>query len=148
MGAGSVLSVHHPWRAFRELTQVTLRWMQLPEGLLGFTDYAASTVTVACGLTQAERRCTIAHETEHVRRGPVTARLEEREERHVDDIVSRRLISFAALAQAMLWARDAEELADELWVDVRTVRARLRGLTPQESIELNRRLGEGELRIP
>lgn len=139
---------HHPWRAFRELNHIRLLWAHLPDGLLGLTDFATGTVTLANGMTQAERRCTIAHESEHVRRGPVPVHLEPREERTIDDLVARRLIPFATLAEAMLWARDDHELAEDLWVDVETVRARLRHLTAGESQELNRRLDEGELRIP
>jgi len=49
-------------------------------------------------LGQAERRCTITHETVHVERGPVSAdpRLAAREELAVDEIAARRLTSQGA----------------------------------------------------
>lgn len=61
--------MHHPWRAFRALSHIRLRWAALPEGLYGYTDHELGEVVLAEGLTQAERRCTIAHETQHVLRG-------------------------------------------------------------------------------
>ncbi|MFD1947726.1 hypothetical protein [Nocardioides aestuarii] len=74
--------------------------------------------------------------------------LQAREERRVDDLVARRLIRFEALVDAMLWAgNDDHQLANELWVDVATVRARLAGLSSIETAELNRRLDEEEVWI-
>lgn len=141
--------MHHPWRAFRHLVDWTLHWAHLPDGVLGLTDFRARTVTLAYGLTQAERRCTIAHETEHIRRGPVAcSSLVAREERIVDEAAARKLITLEALADAMVWAYDDHEAADELWVDVATVRARLATLTDGETAALNRRLDAAELLIP
>ena len=62
---------HHPWRRFGELTDWSLRWAELPPGVMGRTCHQTKTVTLALGMSQAERRCTIAHETEHIERGPV-----------------------------------------------------------------------------
>lgn len=138
----------HPWRALRELTHVTLHWQDLPEGLLGVTDHPSQTIVLTTGLTQAERRCVLDHELEHIRRGPVPGWLQPREEAAVDDISARRLIPFADLVSAMLWSHDDDEAAHELWVSVDVVRARLHGLTALETTELNRRLDEAELRLP
>lgn len=135
---------HHPWRAFSRLAHWTLEWAHLPEGLLGVTDFGRRTVTLTHGMTQVERRCTIAHETEHIHAGPVPPALVTREERRVDRVVSRRLIPLEALAEALVWANDEHELADELWVDVATVRARLRSLTDGESRTINERLDRAE----
>ena len=49
----------------------SLRWAELPQGVMGLTCHWTRTVTLALGISQAERRCTIAHETEHIVRGPV-----------------------------------------------------------------------------
>lgn len=132
---------YHPWRRFRELVDWTLVWAHLPEGLLGITDHAAKTVTLAHGMTQVERRCTIAHETEHIRRGPVPAFYWPREERAVDQVVARLLIpDVRRLAEALAWAHHLSEAAEELWVDEATLRARLEGLHPSERAFLARRL--------
>lgn len=131
---------HHPWRAFRNLVDWTLVIAHLPDGLLGLTDYAGRTVTIAHGLTQAERRCTIAHEVEHITRGPVPEWCREREERQVDANAARRLIGIRDLGEALAWAHDEHQAADELWVDVSTLRVRLRHLHPAERYYLQRRL--------
>lgn len=132
--------MHHPWRCFRELVGWTLHFAHLPEGILGLTDHARRTVTLAHGMTQAERRCTIAHETEHIHRGSVPTAYAVREEEAVDHNVARLLIDVRDLGEALAWALDEHEAADELWVDVATLRARLRHLHPCERHYLRRRL--------
>lgn len=135
--------MHHPWRAFRELVDWTLHWAHLPEGLLGITDYRARTVTLDSRLTQAERRCTIAHETEHIHRGPVPGWLWPREEIAVDRNVARKLLpDIKLVGEALAWANSNTEAADELWVDEATLKARLDHLHPAERAYLMRRLAE------
>lgn len=131
---------HHPWRRFRSLVDWTLQWMSLPDGVVGVTDYAARTVTLARDLSQVERRCTIAHETEHVVAGPVPEFYWPREEARIDQVVARRLIPLEDLVEALRWAHDIHELADELWVDVPTVRVRLVSLTGVEVAAVRARL--------
>jgi cobalamin biosynthesis Mg chelatase CobN len=99
-------------------------------------------------MTLAERRSTIAHELEHLNRGPAPVGYERREELAVCKATAERLISFEALVDAMVWAGDEYELAAELWVDVGTVRDRLRSLSPWESAEIIRRMEQAELRQP
>lgn len=140
--------MHHPWRTFRHLVGWTLHWTDLPDGTLAKTDFRARTVTLTTGLTQAERRCTIAHENEHIARGPAPASYEHRDELEVRKATARRMIPLPALVEAMLWSLDDHEIAHELWVDVATVQDRLHFLTAEESLELNRRLDSAELRIP
>lgn len=133
--------MHHPWRAFRDLSHIRLRWARLPSGLYGYTDHAAGEVVIAEGLTQAERRCTIAHETQHVLRGPVLPSLRSREELRVDRAAARLLLpDIRTIADALAWARTPEEAADELWVDVDTLRCRIRSLHPAERGYLHRTL--------
>jgi hypothetical protein len=62
----------------------------------------------------------------------------------VDDAAARRLITDEQLVDALLWARDERELADELWVDVQTVRARLTGLNEREKNAIEARIAERE----
>lgn len=144
MGSGSVTVMHrhHPWRALRALTGWTLHWADLGDpDLLGVTDYQARTITLASGMTQAQRRSTIAHEVAHVERGPVPAHLEAREEVAVDVLAARRLITLEMLADGLRWARSVHELAEELWVDEAMVEVRLRHLHPSERHFLERTLG-------
>lgn len=133
--------MHHPWRAFRELVDWTLHWAHLPEGLLGITDYRTRTVTLDRRLTQAERRCTIAHETEHIHRGPIAGGCWGPEERVINRNVARMLLpDIKAVGEALAWASSNAEAADELWVDEPTLRARLDHLHPAERAYLRARL--------
>lgn len=126
----------NPWRALRSLADWTLTWADLPVGVLGVTHFETRTITLAQGMTQAQRRCTIAHELEHVDRGPVLEHHREREERRAEAHAARRLLpSPHSIADALVWAGgDVAAAADELWVDEATLRARLdpRHLHPAE----------------
>ncbi|SFI85153.1 ImmA/IrrE family metallo-endopeptidase [Nocardioides psychrotolerans] len=132
--------MYHPWGRFRDLAHFTLRWAHLPEGVLGVTDFDGKTVTLAHGLDQAERRSTIAHEVEHIDRGwsPCTTR----EECQIERAAAQKLIGIRELGEALAWARDLEEAAEELWVDVPLLRVRLQHLHPAERAYLRRRLAD------
>src|SRR5262245_53751208 len=138
---------HDPWRRFSELTDWTLQWAELPSGVMGTTCHATRTVTLAVGMSQAERRCTIAHETEHIERGPVPAHEVLREELLIDSKVARLLIpSLPELVDAMVWAGGhIETAADALWVDDYLLQVRLGALTAPEQAYADRRL---RLRAP
>lgn len=127
---------HHPWRSLRALTDWTLHWADLGDDLLGETDHDRRTVTLTTGMTQAQRRATIAHEVVHAERGSVPRWMQAREESHVDQIAARRLIEWPALLDACRWARTLEELAEELWVDEATAECRLQHLHPSERTKL------------
>ena len=108
--------------------------MELPGGLLGCTDHDKRIIWLDSRLCQAERRSTLAHEIGHLHRGPVPvdpiqAALEER---LVDEWASRKLIDGRALAAAFRWSPHYAEIAEELWVDEHTLRARLRCMTDEE----------------
>ncbi len=133
--------MHHPWRKFRELVGWKLLWADLPDGIWGLTDHVRREVTLTLGMDQAERRCTIAHETAHIERGPVPPFMVARVEAEVDRQVARELIpDVEALGEALAWSQDMQEAADELWVDVLTLEARLRSLSTPEYAYLRRRL--------
>lgn len=131
----------HPWRRLRALADWSLQWAHLPEGLLGWADHRTNTIALDPCQTQAERRCTIAHELEHVLRGPVPADpwLAAREESAVGQAAARALISIEALGDALAWSLDVHEVADVLWVDVDTLRTRMQHLHPAERAYLRRR---------
>ncbi len=130
--------MYHPWQAFRALAHFALHFEELPAGTLGVTDFDRQTVTLAKGLDQAERRSTIAHEVEHIYRGwaPCSAR----EECQVDRAAARKLIGIRELGEALAWAHNLDEAAEELWVDIDMLRVRLEHLHPAERHYLRRRL--------
>lgn len=117
--------MHHPWREFRALADWTLQSALLPLDFVGITDFDDKTVTLDRRLLQAERRCTIAHEIEHIRRGPVPTDpvLAAREEEQIDTAVARKLISLERLGEALAWSANMQEAAAELWVDLPTRRS-------------------------
>lgn len=136
--------MHHPWRRFAELTDWSLRWAELPPGVMGLTCHRTRTVTLALGMSQAERRCTIAHETQHVLRGPVPLHAAAREELAVDRRVAALLLpGLREVADALVRSRGhLEAAADELWVDDALLRVRLAWLDDAERSYVDDRLAD------
>ena len=132
--------LHHPWRVLRSLPDWTVIFADLPDGMLGATDHQRKVIYLDRGMTQAQRRATLAHELQHVHRGPVSAALVEQDEQDVDHAASRELIPIESLVSAVKWCHhgDLDELADELWVDRDTVETRLRNLHPAERHAITR----------
>lgn len=100
-------------------------------------------VVIHPDLTQAERRSTLAHELVHAERGDepcVSGWHEGKQERLVSELAARQLISLDRLTDALRWSQDEHELAEELWVDADTVRARLDTLTITEQDHIESRL--------
>lgn len=134
----------HPWRRLRDLTHVTLLWADLGPGMLGLTDHASSTITLALGMNQAQRRCTLAHELLHLEAGPAPVALAARDEQRVRRDTARELLpDVHAMGEALAWAHSLPEAAEELWVDVEVLEDRLRWLHPAERGLLQRRLADG-----
>lgn len=123
-----------------------MRFADLPDGLLGYTDLARGVIVLDRSLTQVERRCTLTHELEHVHRGPISADpcLAAREEAVIDRIAARRLVSLRDLVEALMWSDNEHEVADELWVDVPTLRTRIADLAAAERREIEARLKASE----
>lgn len=143
--------MYHPWRALRNLgDEWTLVWAPLAGIVdkLGHTTWHDKTITLDPEQDQAQRRSTLTHELVHVERGPWPHGHEEREERIVDEVAARRLISLEALADGMVWAYDIDELATVLWVDAETVTARMATLTEAEGLEIQGRLDAAESCFP
>lgn len=137
----------HPWRRLRDLAETRLEWQDTDDEW-GHYDFAADCITIATGMTQAERRCTLTHELIHRERGPVPEHLREKEEEIVRDLSARRLIPMRDLAEAMLWSYDEYEIAEELWVDEPTVADRLRNLSEAERTFLREELDKREADLP
>jgi hypothetical protein len=136
----------HPWRRLREAAHVTLRWHA--DGPMGWCRHSTQEISIRLGLTQAQRRVTVLHELEHLAGGPAVVGFAHVDERATQLRTAKWLITTEALAKAMLWSRDEYEIAEELWVDVHTVRDRLASLTPAETRLLNQLLDDAELQLP
>ena len=136
----------HPWRELRALTHVVVHFADLHPGTWGATD-GTDRIWLDRRLLQVERRCTLAHELEHIRRGHHGCQ-EPAVERAVAAAAARYLLPDPrAIARALVWARGHVVVAaDELWVDEDTLRARLdvRHLHPAERV-LIEQLVAGEL---
>lgn len=131
----------HPYRRLRALEHITLESHE--GGDLGETDFEKNTISIRKGLNQAARRSTCMHEVLHVERGPVPGGLIDREELRVRKEAARLLMpDIRVVGEALAWAFDLDEAADELWVDVGTLRVRLQHLHPAERAYLKRRLEE------
>lgn len=135
--------LHHPWRLFRTLTDWTLRWDWLPDDVWGQTCHVTRTVTLHVALSQAERRCTIQHEMEHIHRGPIPAGREDWEEAIVDRRTARAMLpDVREVGDALAWSPNLIVASNELWVDEFILEERLRSLHPSEKHFLRRRLQE------
>lgn len=122
--------MHHPWRHFREQWgHVGLEWRELAGDYQAVTD--GRRVIMDPTILQVERRCAIAHETVHLERGEHCAQ-DYAAERRADVIAARRLVTFDALAEALIWSDDLQEVADELWVTPEIARARIDIMRPAE----------------
>jgi hypothetical protein len=131
---------YDPWHALADFEHARVVFDDLPPRRRGEIDFGTQTITLQRRLDPTTQRCTLAHELVHLERGPVVMAHAPREERLVAAIAARRLVPIDALADALRWTQDERGLADELSVDVRTVRARLRSLTDAEQALLLERV--------
>lgn len=137
----------HPWRDLRALAHVVVHHVDLHPGVWGAGD-GHSRIWLDRRLGQVERRCTLAHELEHLRRGHRGCQDEATEATVVAAAARSLLPDPRAVAEALVWARgDVGEAADELWVDEATLRARLdaRHLHPAERAIIVERINKLEV---
>ena len=126
---------HHPWRYIGLLPDWTIEFVDyLPDGRWGQTIHADKTIKILNGLTVAQRRSTLAHEIGHVLRGPFSVCQQLYEESLVERQAARLLMpSVRRIGHAMAFHHaDFEKTADELWVDIDLLHARLSTLAPKE----------------
>lgn len=145
------MTTYSPWGAVAGMPDVRVKFADL-EHDLGWWDPETQTITLARDQTQAERRCTLAHELEHATAGDesvahVSPILAVRQEIAACMRAARRLIPLDDLVAALLWSQDERELAEELNVDEDTIRIRLLTLTPEEHRLIDERVWEAEGRI-
>lgn len=137
----------HPWRDLRALAHVVVHHVDMRPGVWGAGD-GHSRIWLDRRLGQVERRCTLAHELEHLARGHRGCQDEATESTVVAAAARYLLPSPHVVADALVWARgDLEAAADELWVDEPTLRARLdaRHLHPAERAIIVKRISELEV---
>lgn len=133
--------IPHPWRKLRLRELVTL--VRHDGGPMGWARHSTQTISLRNDLTYAERRCTLEHELLHLERGPAPLGWVEQDEERVRRETARRMLpDIREVGEALAWATCEEEAADELAVDVPTLRYRLRHLHPAERGYLRHRLAE------
>lgn len=128
----------HPWRRVRDTPEMNVEYSDTE--VVGCYSFRTQTATLATEQLQAERRCAINHEWWHHKRGPFPEAARAREEKIIEILSARELISIFDLGEAMAWTSDMSEVADELWVDLPCLWARLEALTLQERKYLDRRV--------
>jgi Zn-dependent peptidase ImmA (M78 family) len=125
-----------PFELLTQHPDLSLCFARLPRGERGRWYPALHCIVIDERLTQAQRRCTLMHELVHRMRGDTHTPDEtamSRQEKNCHQMVARMLIPFSSLQAAMQWGRHPQELADELWVDVETLNARILGLSEAEA---------------
>lgn len=122
----------------------TVTHKPLPEQVLGEVHWPTRTITIDPRQPAAAARSTLAHELEHIRRGPLPADpvLAAREELVVEKVTARSLISVHALGEALAESDDPRHAAELLDVDPDLLIARLAWLDPTERAYLRRRLSQ------
>lgn len=142
---------YNPWAQLRELgPRFAFGIARLPAGR-GWWCPDVPGIVLDKRLTRVERRSVLAHELVHVEEGdrqcasvgPDGSRQARRRERKADVTAARRLIDLDALAAAELWGRHPTEVAEELDVDLHTLRVRVETLDDDERAYLRGRLEQG-----
>lgn len=140
-------SRYSPWRHLRSLVHLRLDFTD-DDHLLDGADarYYATIDRILMDRrleTQVERRSVLAHELGHAIRGDLPCgdeTLDARQEALVEQWAARKLIDLPALADALRWSDDPDEVAETLWVTPELLEARLRHLHPSEVAHLRRAL--------
>lgn len=137
---------YSPFRTLSVMQDVTLLVTRLPVGQAWWLPDVRG-IVLDDRLDQAERRSALEHELQHVHAGdtccdigPDGGRQSRRQEVRADARAARTLITLDALADALVWCLGAEEVAEHLHVDRRTVSARIRGLTDSEKSYIDSRI--------
>jgi len=137
-----------PYSFLAEHPDLSMTMAPLPDGERGRWYPDLHVILISDRLSQAERRCTLAHELVHRMRGDLHVAddlMRNRIERSCHLIAARLLIPLPDLVQAMLWSQEPAEVAEQLWVDLETLQTRVETLHPAERGYLRRRLATKEM---
>lgn len=136
---------YSPWRAVAAMPDILVFRERLPSGS-GWWVPSERVIFLDAQLDRIGRRCTLAHELEHVRAGDHGCYddyfVAHRIERWANRRAARRLISLESLVDGLRWANDDHQLAEELDVDHDTLRCRADCLTEDERAYLDRTVAE------
>lgn len=140
--------IYHPWRILgRYWAHVVVEHTDdLPVGRRADTN-GVDEIRMRRRLLQVERRCSLAHELIHLEHGH-TGACSPAHEADIDREAARRLIPWERLLAAVRWAHTEEELADELWVTDRILRARTDSLRADELVEIARAVHDAHHVMP
>ncbi|GAA2070980.1 ImmA/IrrE family metallo-endopeptidase [Williamsia deligens] len=135
---------YHPWRDARSRKHLEIAFGESSADCWRGS-FSPGRIEVDSRQSQAERRCTIAHELVHDERRvfPRDPALRAREEVAVERIAARRLVALERLLDVLRWTRHTDEVADELWVDVPMLVALVRSLTDEERTWIDDQLEAG-----
>ncbi|WP_183407210.1 ImmA/IrrE family metallo-endopeptidase [Nocardioides marmorisolisilvae] len=95
----------------------------------------------------AQRRSSLAHALAHLDLGHAetpSGWFEQREEVEAEDLAARRLIPLPALARALAWSREPDEVARELGVDDAMLTLRQSRMATDERRRLRRMLARSD----
>lgn len=133
---------YSPWSHLGRLAHIKLVWECLEEDL---SLYRHDKLEIVLDPRYPPRhlRSSLAHEIVHAERGDVPTGdhvMDARQELIVNKEAARRLISIRALADVLAWTDCVVQAAEELRVDVDTLRTRLAHLHPAERHHLSRQM--------
>lgn len=126
-----------PYEWLAKSPQVTLEITRLPDDEMGCWVPELDRILLDDRLSQTERRCTLVHEMVHRLHGDdpdLPPDLAHIQEEACKAQAARLLIPMPALVDAVLWSWEQreDEMAEQLWVDVDTLRDRVKHLTYDE----------------
>ncbi|RFT46544.1 ImmA/IrrE family metallo-endopeptidase [Cutibacterium avidum] len=125
----------NPWAWLRSRPCIDLVWGGLPAGWRGATD--GRTIWIAEGLTQRERRSTLAHEITHIELGLLGPQPPVCEER-VRVATARWLLPDIEDVVHVLADSTPQDAAVDLWVTDDMLQTRLAHLTDDERDHMRR----------
>ncbi|AOZ48503.1 hypothetical protein A8L58_16000 [Acidipropionibacterium acidipropionici] len=122
----------NPWQYLKSRPDITVVWAGLlPGRARGLTD-GHSTIWIRTGLTQRERRCTLAHELVHIAHHHVGHQTPAVEAQVRVETARAMLPDLAPIIDGLRWGHSWWEIADDLWVTEDVLACRLDHLTPTE----------------
>jgi hypothetical protein len=133
----SIAQPYDPWQDLDERwPDVTIHVVPMTGDLLGQISGDGRIIELRAGTSSGQRRATLAHEIVHLERGlHDCGPWQDREERQVHAMASRRLLRVAELAatiRALGGCDDLRAMAIMLDVDVETLEVRLADLERRE----------------
>lgn len=138
------------WNPWDVVDELPVEVVECPCPVSGLYFPHEQVIVLARGLTSAVAASALAEEIGHftLSHEPTADRVGvARMELAAQRWAAVRLVSLEDLADALVAAVDLSEVAEELGVDVATVKRRLVDLTASERLELRRMVGRKELNL-